>query len=155
MTPDQEETMFAMDRRKLLRSMGAALALGAAGAVGVRGLDRPASADPPAGCPIGWKPSALAPVFYGYRHYFYPHGAPTPVQVYFPSLDGAAASAPPLEGCGRYPLIVFVHGQCSDPDHYRKWTHLPAALARSGYVVAVPNLHGIDNPSYDQQSTVT
>lgn len=66
--------------------------------------------------------------------------------MFFPSLDGAPAIAPPLTGCGRYPLIVCAHGQCADPDHYRKWTHLPAQLARSGYVVAVPKLHGIGTP---------
>ena len=26
-----------------------------------------------------------------------------------------------LEGCGRYPLIVFAHGHCiGDPEHFRK-----------------------------------
>ncbi|MEV7226189.1 PASTA domain-containing protein [Polymorphospora sp. NPDC051019] len=96
---------------------------------------------PPASCPIGWQPSALTPVFHGMREYSPAEGAPTRVRVFFPSLDGAVATAPILDGCGRYPLIIFAHGHCAnDPNHFRKWIQLPAQLARSGYVVAVPEL---------------
>ena len=92
-------------------------------------------------CPIGWQPSVLAPVFYGYRDYTVPHVC----RVFFPSLDGAPASAPILEGCGRYPLVLFLHGDCNkEPaEHYLKWFELPAQLARAGYIVAVPQVaHG-------------
>ena len=96
---------------------------------------------PPATCPIDWQPSVLAPVFYGVREYGLADGAPTPSRVFFPSLDGAVWSAPILENCGRYPLIVFVHGNCTgEPEHYKKWFELPAQLARAGYVVVVPEL---------------
>jgi hypothetical protein len=91
-------------------------------------------------CPISWQPSVLAPVFYGIRDYSTADGAPGPCRVFFPSLDGAVWSAPILEGCGRYPLVLFAHGQCGEPEHYKKWDLLPAQLARSGYIVAVPEL---------------
>jgi dienelactone hydrolase len=64
-----------------------------------------------------------------------------PVRVWFPSLDGSPQHAEILKGCGRYPLVVLAHGSCPpDVDHYRLWAELPAVLARSGYVVVVPEL---------------
>ncbi|MGH3938663.1 MAG: alpha/beta fold hydrolase [Pseudonocardiaceae bacterium] len=99
---------------------------------------------PPATCPIGWQPNALTPVFYGARTYGTAHGAPVSMRVYFPSLDGAVETAPILSGCGRYPVVLFVHGDCDqDPNHFRTWVQLPAQLARSGYVVVVPQLPAI------------
>jgi hypothetical protein len=96
-------------------------------------------------CPIGWQPSALAPVFYGYREYSTADGAPLTVRVYFPSLDGSPSDAAPLLGCGRYPLVLFFHGSCpGEANQYHKWFVLPAQLARAGYVVAIPQIAGID-----------
>ena len=96
-------------------------------------------------CPIGWQPSALAPVFYGYREYTTADGAPLTVRVYFPSVDGSPVDAAPLLGCGRYPLILFFHGSCHGEAYQNhKWFELPAQLARAGYVVAVPQITGID-----------
>lgn len=44
---------------------------------------------------------------------------------------------------GKYPLVVFLHGNCSEDasaqDHTR-WFRLPQALARSGFIVAIPDL---------------
>jgi pimeloyl-ACP methyl ester carboxylesterase len=98
----------------------------------------------PAGspCRISWQPSILAPVFYGIRDLdVATDGAPGRMRLYFPSLDGSPDSAPLLEGCGRYPLVLFLHGECQfDADHFLLWDLLPAQLARSGYVVAVPDL---------------
>jgi hypothetical protein len=37
-------------------------------------------------------------------------------------------------------LVIFLHGQCAETLHYTKWSLLPAVLARSGYVVAIPEL---------------
>lgn len=106
---------------------------------------------PPASCPIGWQPQALAPVFYGARSLGPAEGAPVPLRIFFPSLDGAVESAPILEGCGRYPVVLFAHGHCNgDTGHYRRWFRIPAQLARAGYVVVVPHLDGNadgDNPS--------
>jgi Chlorophyllase enzyme len=98
------------------------------------------STAPPASCEISWQPSGLAPVFYGVRDYEAADGAPLSCRVFFPSLDGAVFEARLLEGCGRYPLILFAHGDCSELDHYKKWFELPAQLARSGYIVVVPQL---------------
>jgi hypothetical protein len=95
-------------------------------------------------CPIGWQPGALTPVFYGVRDLGTADGAPSPLRVFFPSLDGDVFTASMLEGCGRYPVILFAHGHCEgDADAFRRWFLLPAQLARSGYVVVVPELPAI------------
>lgn len=91
-------------------------------------------------CELGWQPSVLAPVFYGIADVDPTLGAPARIRIVYPSVDGAPENAPLLEGCGRYPLVVFLHGQCGDTDHFRAWDILPAQLARSGYVVAIPEL---------------
>lgn len=134
------------------------------------------------GCPISWKPSVFAPVFYGYQDttaVFPPvaHQARTPagtamasalggpggnralghrVRVWFPSLDGSPQHAPILRGCGRYPLVILAHGSCpQDDDQYQKWFELPAVLARCGYVVIVPELHlGAPSGNEDEQSLI-
>ncbi len=82
-------------------------------------------------------------MFFGARSLGPADGAPVPLRIYFPSLDGAVESAPLLEGCGRYPLVIFCHGHCQgDVDHHLRWVLLPAQLARSGCVVVVPQLAG-------------
>ena len=49
--------------------------------------------------------------------------------------------APLLTCLGRYPLVLFLHGQCpQSPPNYQSWFRLPATLARSGFVVVVPDL---------------
>lgn len=99
-------------------------------------------------CSIEWQPNALRPVFYGVRDYSTADGAPADLRVFFPSLDGAAHSAPILDGCGRYPLVLFAHGDCPNADeHYLQWYYPQAQLARSGYVVVVPNLDSLIHPS--------
>ena len=101
---------------------------------------------PPATCPIAWQPQALAPVFFGARSLGPDDGAPVPLRIFFPSLDGSVETAPLLEGCGRYPLVLFCHGHCiGDSEHYRRWFRIPAMLARAGNVVVVPQL--ADNAS--------
>jgi acetyl esterase/lipase len=116
---------------------------------------------PPAGCQVGWQPSAVAPVFYGIRDYGPDDGTPGPLRVFFPSLDGAVFDAPILEGCGRYPLILFAHGHCDEAEHFKQWYQLPASLARSGNVVVVPELPNIsshpstaDHPALDRIQAV-
>jgi Chlorophyllase enzyme len=124
---------------------------------------------PPASCPIGWQPTALTPVFYGIRDYDpspvadpglgplpVPERPPARLRVFFPSLDGAVFDAAILEGCGRYPLILFAHGHCQgDANQFLKWFQLPAQLARSGYVVVVPQLTGIGGGSHPSSDQVT
>lgn len=93
-------------------------------------------------CAAGWQPNALAPVFYGIRDLGPVEGAPVPLRVFFPSVDGTVWSAAILENCGRYPLVVLCHGQCADDrgEHYKEWFELPRRLAKSGYVVLVPRM---------------
>ncbi len=92
-------------------------------------------------CGLGWQPSVLAPVFYGNREIDAgASGPPMRVRVSFPSTDGSPDSAAPLVGCGRYPLVLFVHGQCQEAEHFRRWDLLASRLARGGYVVAVPEV---------------
>jgi|SoiMethySBSTD1v2_1073268.scaffolds.fasta_scaffold07026_12 alpha/beta superfamily hydrolase len=93
-------------------------------------------------CPIGWQASAVAPVFFGQRDYGTAEGAPGPARVFFPSLDGSPSFAPPLLGCGRYPLVLLAHGNCTGDgtsQHYQSW-FVASTLARAGYVVVVPAL---------------
>lgn len=91
-------------------------------------------------CGLGWQPSVLAPVFYGTRQVPVASGSPMRLGVSFPSTDGSPDTGLPLAGCGRYPLVLFLHGSCREPDHFRRWDLLAARLARAGYVVAVPEL---------------
>src|SRR4029450_10313809 len=98
---------------------------------------------PGAGCPIGWQPSALTPVFHGYRTYGPADGAPAQLRVFYPSADWPDSNVLMLEGCGSYPVILFAHGHCPGDNHPYRWFRLPAQLARSGYVVVVPELAGI------------
>jgi dienelactone hydrolase len=81
-------------------------------------------------------------VFYGIRDYGAGDGAPVPLRVFFPSLDGSVFDAPIFEGCGRFPAIQFAHGHCARAGaaHHKRWHDLPVQLARSGYVVVVPEL---------------
>jgi acetyl esterase/lipase len=91
--------------------------------------------------PIAWAPSVLAPVFYGHQDFDVADGAPTSVRVFYPSLGGVPLDAPIVTCPGRYPLVLFLHGQCSQsPPDYQSWFRLPATLARCGFVVAVPDL---------------
>jgi hypothetical protein len=91
-------------------------------------------------CNLGWQPSVLAPVFYGFRDFGTAEGLSTRIRVFFPSIDGSPQNAQILTGCGRYPLVAFLHGQCNEPDRYLKWDLVPSQLARSGYVVVLPEL---------------
>lgn len=130
---------------------------------------------------ISWIPSVLSPVFYGYADYHVhlpipilgtrpqiPNALPSPtprlnqtvldpnalIRVYYPTLGGSPHCAPFLAADGRYPLVVFIHGDCSaEKFHYTKWARLPAILAKSGFVVAIPDLQPIGHPSVTTSST--
>lgn len=118
-------------------------------------------------CPVDWAPSLLGTVFYGYTD-FSECGCPgcasclvleargvsgtrppavgdqsrPAMRVYYPTLDGAPNGAAILDRCERFPLVLFVHGDCGG-DPYLQWDILPAQLARCGYVVAVTQWGGI------------
>ena len=101
-------------------------------------------------CPIGWSPNVLAPVFFGHHGVSSREGLPIAIRVFYPSIANAPEDAPLLADCGRYPLVLFLHGQCDqEPDHYLRWFEFPSVLARSGYIVAVPDFAGNTNPFDD------
>lgn len=106
--------------------------------------------DPPEFCPIGWTPTVLTPVFWG-REQKDVGVFNTPTTIYYPSLDGAPDGAPILRNCGRYSLILFMHGHCqTEGDHIYRWERHLAQLARSGFVVAAPFLPTIGSgPTQD------
>jgi hypothetical protein len=101
------------------------------------------SQTPPTSPDISWQPTPLTPVFYGTQDHDARSGAPGPLRVFYPSLDGAVRGAPITASPRRYPLILFLHGNCNEDEHYKIWYRLPATLARSGYVVIVPDLPSI------------
>ncbi|HEX9713675.1 MAG TPA: alpha/beta fold hydrolase [Actinomycetota bacterium] len=103
---------------------------------------------------IGFGISVLTPVFWGYADYQM-GTAPANMRVYYPSFDGAPLCAPFAGGPGHFPLVMFLHGQCDEATHYLDWSHLPPVLARSGFVVCVPDLSAIGNPSQTGSSTYT
>ena len=97
----------------------------------------------PLACPIDWTPTVLTPVFWG-REQVLAGSAQIPTTIYYPSLDGSPDGAVILGDCGKYPLILFLHGHCASEDEHRvKWERHLAQLARSGFVVAAPFLSGI------------
>jgi acetyl esterase/lipase len=102
---------------------------------------------------IDWQPTVLTPVFFGVADFNNEAHLPGELHVFYPSLDGAVAGAELLRAPERFPLIVFLHGNCNEPVHYKRWYRLPAALARSGYIVAVPDLPNIreGKPPWDEE----
>ncbi len=113
-------------------------------------VPEPGSVIDAGGCDLGWQPSVLAPVFYGFSDLGTADGLPGRVRVFFPSTDGSPQNAQILTGCGRYPLVVFLHGQCVQPNRFLLWDLAPSQLARSGYVVAVPELS--NNPPFGNEA---
>lgn len=110
-----------------------------------RAAERIIRPEVPPGCPIDWTPSVLYPVFSYFQHYGPAEGAPGPMEVFYPSRRWITSRFDTafLE-CGRYPLVLFLHGHCrNDVEHYKRWVRLPYNVARCGYVVAVPHLPGI------------
>lgn len=97
------------------------------------------------GCQLGWQPNALGPVFYGTQDFDAQAGSPVPVRVFYPSLDGIVDGARIVQDCGRFPLVVFLHGHCRDDlvAHHLAWRALGRRLAKSGYVVLFPQVPGI------------
>lgn len=106
---------------------------------------------PPEGCPIGWRPSVLTPVFWGRQIVEPDNCLPALTRIYYPSLDGAVQNAPLLQLCGQFPLILFLHGHCQQEDnHVYRWERTLAQLARSGFVVAAPLLPIGSGPQQQQ-----
>ncbi len=97
--------------------------------------------DPEESGGVGWTPDVLHPVFYGYQDVGTGDGAPGAIRIWYPTYEGFTEGPPILRLClVRWPLVLFLHGQppCPDADYHKRWSMLPAVLARAGYVVAVP-----------------
>jgi hypothetical protein len=105
----------------------------------------------PEHCPISWRPTVLMPVFWGRQIFESDNCLPALTRVYYPSIDGAVQNAPMLELCGKFPLILFLHGHCQAEDnHVYRWERTLAQLARSGFVVAAPHLPIAAGPQQQQ-----
>lgn len=115
-------------------------------------------------CAIPWSPNVASPVLHGYEdvdketlntHAFVSLSdlhltpPPTSLRIFYPTITRGRKNVPLLGNCGRYPLIVFLHGQCglqTSQTYYKAWYYLPAQVARCGYVVVVPQLgHPVPN----------
>lgn len=139
-----------MNRRQLLE---ATLACGVGQVVAPRAplqgvLEQAQACTPDSGI-VDWTPDVLHPVAAAFRDYSADQ-APMPLRVFYPTHqpfgEGGATPRPLLKKCDvRWPLVLFLHGRppCDgaspDPDYYKRWRAVPAALARSGYIVAVPS----------------
>jgi hypothetical protein len=120
---------------------------------------------------IDWLPDAAHPVSWGAEHVPEAAGVHRAMMIFYPSIGsrgpvvgsqtamavGPIGQPPPmLKMCGvRWPVVLFLHGHAPlnfpfpTSDLYRFWRHLPASLARSGYIVVVPS-HPADL-SFSQQ----
>lgn len=140
-------------RRKFLRTtLAGGTLLPAASLSGcaelLRVLAEACPADPAESGGVDWTPDVLHPLFYGFRDLGSADGAPGTLRVWYPSYEGFTDGPPILKLClVRWPVVLFLHGQppCPDVNYYRRWSMLPAVLARSGYVVVVPS-HTADFP---------
>lgn len=107
-----------------------------------RAIAETCPADPAESGGVDWTPDVLHPVFYGFQDLGLADGAPGTLRVWYPTYEGFTDGPPILKLClVRWPVVLFLHGQppCPDVNYYRRWTMLPAVLARSGYVVVVPS----------------
>jgi dienelactone hydrolase len=78
--------------------------------------------------------------------------SPFGLRIYYPTHDDLTVGAPLARG--PHPLVVFAHGNRQGPQNetycppdltndYRRWTRVLGALARSGCVVASPELSDV------------
>lgn len=110
---------------------------------------------------IDWTPDVLHPVHAGLQYLDAANGAPGPLAIYYPT-HVSEPNAPILKLClVRYPVVLFLHGQpprgcppLTVADYYRRWFVLPFVLARSGYVVVVPQ-HAAALPQEPESPAVT
>ena len=94
--------------------------------------------DPSESGGVDWWPNPAQPVFYGYQDLDESTGAPRPLRIWYPSVDGHPEGAGVLKLClVRWPLVLFLHGE-PPPDcrsilvsYYRSWSWLPTILARA------------------------
>ena len=100
--------------------------------------------DPAESGGVDWTPDLMHPVFWGFQELTSDDGAPTRLRIFYPTYEGFTDGPPILKLClVRWPLVLLLHGQqpqgCNIPDYFRQFSHIAAVLARSGYVVIVPD----------------
>lgn len=140
------------NRRRFLQTALAAGALPAAASLsGCRALidvlGDACPEDPAESGGIDWTPDVLHPVSFGSQEYTMADGAPQPMRVYYPSHETFSDTHRLLKLClDRWPLVLFLHGlspklpcTVSNSPNYLRWRRIPTLLAKSGYVVAVPD----------------
>jgi len=106
--------------------------------------------DPPNVSGVDWIPDVAHPVAWGEERLTTDDGAPRTLSVYYPS-PRFIPPRPMLRSClGRWPVVLFLHGQlpgglspAARDGYHRAWWRAPVALARSGYVVVVPRHSGL------------
>ena len=102
--------------------------------------------DPAESGGVDWTPDVLHPVTVDAREITVADGAPQAMRIYYPS-HAFNDTHRILKLClDRWPLVLFLHGlspappcPAPSPPNYLRWRRIPAMLAKSGYVVAVPN----------------
>ncbi len=131
-----------LSRREFLGCAAAAWAALLAGCTpGTSGPD----CDPPNVSGVDWIPDVAHPVAWGEEHLTTADGAPRTLSIYYPS-PRFLPPRPMLRSClGRWPVVLFLHGQlpaglspAARASYHRAWWRVPVGLARSGYVVVVP-----------------
>lgn len=128
-----------LSRRGVLGALAAAPALG-----GCQDLIEDVFDNCPDGADtsvVDWIPDIAHPVFAGVQDLTPAQGAPRNMLVYHPA--SGPLEAPILKQCAaRWPVVLFLHGMPPtgfSGAWYRQWVSLPVTLARSGYVVVVPD----------------
>jgi len=139
------------------RPLAGALAAACIGLIsGCATMGRPGpDCDPPSASGVDWIPDVAHPVAWGEEHLTTADGAPRTMSIYYPS-PRFVPPRPMLRSClGRWPVVLFLHGQPPDgltpeqrANYHRAWWRVPVALARSGYVVVVPR-HDAGLPTSD------
>lgn len=147
-----------LSRRQLLGAAGGAWA---ALLAGCRAPEPPGpDCDPPSVSGVDWIPDIAHPVAWGEEHLSTADGAPRTLSLYYPS-PRFIPPRPMLRSCiGRWPVVLFLHGQppnglslAARAAYHRAWWRVPVALARSGYVVVVPR-HDFVLPQREEASAL-
>jgi hypothetical protein len=159
-TDQLRDSTTPTSRQRLRVRIGAVTAAAALAATGVPALHHAAyAAGEDCGAAIvDWVPDVGHPVAWGYEDLTVKDNAPRSMRVYYPSEHKPAYRAPLLQLClGKWPVVLFLPGEVppglSSADYYQRWDTYGEWLARSGYVVVVPQ-HSADLPDVNYSAAV-
>jgi pimeloyl-ACP methyl ester carboxylesterase len=140
-----------MDRRRFTRSLFAVAGASVTGSIAgcsacedfIDAIGGTCPDDPAESGGIEWTPDVMHPVFWGFQELTPTQGAPVRLRIFYPTYEGFTDGPPILKMCViRWPVVIFFHGQppqgCNIADYFRQFSLIAAVLARSGYVVIVP-----------------